>query len=97
MARNNWLANVDWEYMAFCDSDDIIHPYMYEKLYNACIENGTDIAIWQVLIHELPEKTAWVFTLKENVVYTFDEMMEKKSTKENIYFVAVNNNFKRGA
>ena len=91
MARNNWLANVDWEYMAFCDSDDIPHPLMYERLYNACIENNTDIAIWQVLIHELPEKRAWVFKQKENVVYDFDEMMEKKSTDENIYFVAVNN------
>ena len=91
MARNNWLANVDWEYVAFCDSDDIPHPLMYEKLYNACIENNTDIAIWQVLIHELPEKRAWVFKQKENVVYDFDEMMKKKSTNENIYFVAVNN------
>jgi hypothetical protein len=44
-----------------------------------------------VLIHELPEKRAWVFKRKEDVVYTFDEMMEKKSTSDNIYFVAVNN------
>ena len=91
MARYNWLANVDAEYMAFCDSDDIIHPYMYEKLYKACIDNQTDIAIWQVLIHELPEKRDWVFKLKHDAVYTFDEMMEKKSTVDNIYFVAVNN------
>ena len=91
MARNNWLANVDWEYMAFCDSDDIIHPLMYEKLYKACIDNDTDIAIWKVLVHEQPEKRDWVLNLDHDVVYTFNEMMEKKDTKENIYFVAVNN------
>jgi len=95
MARNNWLANADWEFMAFCDSDDIVHPLMYEILYKACIENQTDIAIWQVLIHELPEKKDRVFKLKHDVVYTFDEMMEKKSTSDNIYFVAVNNKIVR--
>lgn len=95
MARNNWLANADWEFMAFCDSDDIVHPYMYERLYQACMGNNTDIAIWQVLIHEIPWKKDWVFKLKHDVAYTFDEMMEKKSTADNIYFVAVNNKIVR--
>jgi len=91
MARNNWLANADWEYMAFCDSDDIIHPLMYERLYRACMENGTDIAIAQTMIHEIPWKRERTFKLKKDACYTFNEMMQKKWTPDNIYFVGVNN------
>ena len=36
-----------------------------------------------------------MFKLKHDVAYTFDEMMEKKSTADNIYFVAVNNKIVR--
>ena len=75
------------EYLAFCDADDIIHPYMYERLYNACKKNQTDIAIASILIRNQPEVKEWSLKLDKDVVYTFDEMMEKKNTKENIYFV----------
>ena len=75
--------------MAFCDADDIIHPYMYERLYNACKKNDTEIAISNALIREQPNKKTWNFKIKESVVYTFEEMMQKKDTADNIYFVGV--------
>ena len=87
--RNKWLELCSWEFMAFCDADDIIHPYMYERLYNACKKNNTEIAISNVLIREQPNKKIWNFKIKKSVVYTFDEMMQKKDTADNIYFVGV--------
>ena len=42
--RNRWLELANWEFMAFCDNDDIIHPCMYDILYDAWIKD-TDIDI----------------------------------------------------
>ena len=93
ITRNRWLDLCNWEYMAFCDNDDIIHPFMYENLYKTCKEQNTDIAIAQTLIRTHPWIKEWYLSCsarEENtVVYTFDEMMEKRNTKANIFFVAV--------
>ena len=87
--RNHWMDIATGEYLAFCDADDIIHPYMYEILYNACKKENTDIAISSVMIREQPNKKERFLRLWKDVVYTFDEMMSQKQTKDNIYFVAV--------
>ena len=89
--RNHWMDIATWEYLAFCDADDIIHPYMYEILYNACKENDVEVAISSILIRNQPKQTEWSLKLDHDVVCTFDEMMEKKGTKDNIYFVWVRN------
>lgn len=93
LTRNRWLDIATWEYMAFCDNDDIPHPFMYEKLYQTCKEQWTDVAIAQTLIRTHPNIKEWYLSCsarEENtVVYTFDEMMENRSTKGNIFFVAV--------
>ena len=95
ITRNRWLDIATWEYMAFCDNDDIPHPLMYEKLYQTCKEQWTDVAIAQTLIRTHPnikERYLSCSAREENtVVYTFDEMMEHRSTKANIFFVAVRN------
>lgn len=88
-SRNFWIALATWEYTAFCDADDIPHPYMYERLYNTCKEQWTDIAIWSVLIRNQPWIKEWYLRIWKDIVYTFDEMMSMKETKDNIYFVAV--------
>lgn len=87
--RNKWMELATWEYLAFCDADDIIHPFMYEILFNACKKENTDIAISNVLIRTEQNKKEWNYKIQNDAVYTFDEMMEKKDTKDNIYFVAV--------
>ena len=87
--RNHGMDIATGEYLAFCDADDIIHPYMYEILYNACKKENTDIAISSVMIREQPWKKERFLRLWKDVVYTFDEMMAQKPTKDNIYFVAV--------
>ncbi|MBO7736012.1 MAG: hypothetical protein J6S67_25810 [Methanobrevibacter sp.] len=79
--------------MAFCDNDDIPHPLMYETLYNACKEENSDIAIAQTLIRKRPNDKERYLSCsareEDTVVYTFDEMMENRNTKGNIFFVAV--------
>ena len=90
-SRNMWMELCTWEYTAFCDSDDIPHPYMYEQLFMTCKEQWTDIAIASVLIRDFPNKKEWYMRIGNDVVYTFEEMMKMKDTKDNIYFVAVRN------
>lgn len=88
-SRNLWISVATWEYTAFCDSDDIPHPYMYEKLYQTCKKQWTDIAIWSVLIKNLPWGIRERFMrIWKDVVYTYEEMMKMRESAENIYFVA---------
>ena len=88
-SRNLWISVATWEYTAFCDSDDIPHPYMYDKLYQTCKKQWTDIAIWSVLIKNLPWGIReWFMRIWNDVVYTYEEMMKMRESAENIYFVA---------
>lgn len=44
-ARNTGILNSKSDYIMFLDSDDYYHPQMCEKMYNAVVYNGADIAI----------------------------------------------------
>lgn len=44
-ARNNALNSVAGEYIGFVDSDDWVDLDFYEKLYNAAVENNSDISM----------------------------------------------------
>lgn len=50
VARNNGIKMAIGDYIGFVDSDDIIHPKMYEHLLKALKNSGSDMAI----CHELP-------------------------------------------
>lgn len=45
MARNKGLESVKGKYIGFIDSDDYVAYDMFEKMYNAIIENNADMAV----------------------------------------------------
>lgn len=44
-ARNAGLAVASGNYIGYVDSDDWIEPRMYQKMYDACMENGAQVAV----------------------------------------------------
>ena len=44
-ARNFGLQQAHGSYIAFADPDDMLHPALYQLLYNAIIENDADLVI----------------------------------------------------
>lgn len=95
VTRNWGLDLAQWEYIAFCDNDDIVHPLMYETLFNVCEIEKTDIAIWPALIRKDIEDKEFYLSCsakpERTVVYSFDEMVENRGTTWNIFWVAVRN------
>lgn len=45
MARNAGVAAAEGEYIGFVDSDDAVEPDMYERLYNAAVQEDCDIVV----------------------------------------------------
>ena len=93
VTRNRWMDMASWEYLAFCDNDDIVHPFMYHYLYDTCKEQWTDIAICPALIRNDINKHELYLTCsareERTVVYTFEELVKNRGTKGNIFRVAV--------
>lgn len=51
-ARNFGIDHAKGKFLAFVDSDDKIHPDMLQKLYSACRENNTKVAICDLFLWE---------------------------------------------
>ena len=66
-ARNVGLDNSHGEYIAFVDSDDYIHPTMFELLYNALIKNNADISVCGVYRTDGKDDVELPFGYKENI------------------------------
>ena len=96
VTRNYGINCAIGEYTALLDDDDLVHPYMYEILYNAAKQDSLDIAIAKTLIREDVQKYNYCLDVqkdenKDVLIYTFDEMFTEYRyyTQNNIFFVAV--------
>ncbi len=58
-ARNTGLAIATGEFIAYCDSDDWVHPQMYEALYNAAVKNQADLAYCDFIFAEPTKLTEY--------------------------------------
>lgn len=82
-ARNTGIdfafKNCNFDYIAFVDSDDVIHPQMYEKLVELIENNDADVASCQYKF--IPEDSSVEFEYIDDV--TTDEILYGNSALEN--------------
>lgn len=92
-ARNYGMDNAAGDFIAFVDDDDIVHPYMYEKLYKAAVRENADISIAQTISRDDVNSYNMVLTANNDsgntIMNSFDEVISAKGSADNIYFVAV--------
>lgn len=80
-ARNDGLKNATGEYVAFMDNDDVIHPRMFEILYNAISSGDYDFSMVLYKKIEYDDYPKWVNqeisdTLRQKEVSQKDMMRE---------------------
>ena len=95
-ARNNGTKLAKGKFIAYLDSDDLVHYKMYEELYNAAIFCDAPIAIGKTLVRNKINEHHIVLDVPNPTndkyrIYTFEEMLENKvaQSQYNIFFVAV--------
>ena len=91
-ARNNGICAANGEYLWMPDSDDIIHPFMYENLYNASKLENTDVAIAITIIRNDMNSKEFILSMpgkqEDIVVYTYEELIKNKQNRDNMYYVS---------
>lgn len=58
-ARNIGLQAANGNFIAFVDSDDVIHPHMYQKLYEMIKDTGCEISCCRVKKDSIFENFSW--------------------------------------
>ena len=69
-ARNRALEQSSGEWVCFVDSDDLIHPQMVQRLYDAAMDNGSEVSMCMML--ESPELPASFFAEPSGECRIFD-------------------------
>ena len=88
-ARNAGLDIATGDYIGFVDSDDYIDPDMYEKLYNALIENDADVSICNYEYVDDMYQTMNVYSPMENKIYGYIEAINNLFVEYYCYYVTV--------
>lgn len=82
-ARNTGIdfafENCDFDYIAFVDSDDIVHPQMYEKLMDLMLRNDADVASckYQFISEDDSVEFEKLDCVEENEIFFGRETLEK--------------------
>lgn len=93
-ARNAGLDIAKGDFYGFVDSDDYIHPIMYEDLYNALTDNSADISMCgRTIVRERMKRH--LFTLENPVVWSGKEAFSKILIWDNIDSSACDKLFKK--
>jgi glycosyltransferase involved in cell wall biosynthesis len=75
-ARKSGVRRACGMYFSFIDSDDWIHPEMFERMVEKCVEANTDMVVCDVCL-EYEAKTEFLSSLTEEGFYHKDELCEK--------------------
>lgn len=91
--RNMLLDNIDTEYMAFLDADDIVSPNMYKSLIEGIKDTNSDVSICKTLVRNNLNEDKYVLDVKcdKYKTYSYEDMIREKElcSNDNIYFVAL--------
>lgn len=85
-ARNTGLDHCEGDFVGFVDSDDVIHPEMYSRLYRDVAEYGTKLAFCQPLVCYDSEVVFPSAEADSESVSSYDVM--RKSLSDLIWFSA---------
>lgn len=94
VARNKALKLAKGEYVAFVDSDDMLHPKFLESLYNSIIKNNSDFAICDWMYYLGPNNTRYVNKSKFIAYELLENENKDLILDEKIYFT-VNKLYKK--
>lgn len=94
-ARNMGLKNVCGVYTGFIDSDDYVHPRMYEELLKALQNNNCNIAIGKTILIDQNSNISIILDVPnknndDSFSISYEEMINYKNSGSsmNIYFVS---------
>ena len=96
-ARNYALKYVEGDFIVFFDSDDIVRPYAYERMYKLALKNQTDMVIgavwrfnskyyWESYIHGIAfSGTKEITHIKESPELLYDTTVWNKLIKTSFW------------